>query len=212
MKKYNVQFGPEEAELERNGADQSERVKKMRNLIKEKMRSHREDLVIKWRDHYEHLEYRALKEMRSEFESTHKKMRHMVNEWDRRRLSDVLSDFLVNIIDQKYDEYMEEFRFMAELIRTEAARQTRNSRSRSGGRSVKQFRSKEDFGERNNRFTRDNPRERSSNRDRDKRERRVSFQEKEGRRDSTPKEAGTTSIIMCNKSYDRIFENDEFFN
>ena len=136
----------------------------------------------------------------------------MVNEWDRRRLNDVLCDFLVNVIDQKYDEYMEEFRFMAELKRTEAARQTRNSRSRSGGRSVKQFRSKEDFGERNNRFTRDNPRERSSNRDRDKRERRVSFQEKEGRRDSTPKEAGTTSIIMCNKSYDRIFENDEFFN
>ena len=45
----------------------------------------------------------------------------MVNEWDRRRLSDILSDDLMDTIDNQFDEYMVEFRRMDEEKRMEAA-------------------------------------------------------------------------------------------
>ena len=62
-----------------------------------------------------------MKEIRYEFEGTHKKMRFMVNEWDKRKVSDILCDHLMDKIDGKWDEYMENFRKMDEEKRTDAA-------------------------------------------------------------------------------------------
>ena len=108
-------------ELARIGEYQAKRVKKMKNLINEKMSDHKDELVTRWNTQKELLDYQSLKEIRSEFESTHKKMRHMVNKWDKRRMSDVLTDHLVDSIDHEYDEYMKHFKVMEETKRTEAA-------------------------------------------------------------------------------------------
>ena len=110
-----------ERELAAIDAHQAERVRKMKKEIKEKMKFHKEDLLKKWKDQKNVLDYQALKEYRSDMESTHRGLRHMVNEWDRRRLSDILSDDLMDTIDNLFDEYMVEFRRMDEEKRMEAA-------------------------------------------------------------------------------------------
>ena len=97
------------------------RFKKMKSEIESKMDFHKEDLKKKWQDQKDILDYQALKEIRNEFESTHKKMRFMVNEWDKRKLSDRLADHLMDQIDIKFDEYINEFRRMDEEKRTDAA-------------------------------------------------------------------------------------------
>ena len=45
----------------------------------------------------------------------------MVNEWDRRKISDVLADYMIDIVDKYFDEYIVEFRAMDEEKRLEAA-------------------------------------------------------------------------------------------
>ena len=50
------------------------------------------------------LDYQALKEVRSEFEQTHKNLRFMVSEWDKRKFSDILSDTLADAIAVKFDD------------------------------------------------------------------------------------------------------------
>ena len=125
-KEDNVDNGDDEIdqierELASISAHQAERVRKMKKEIKEKMKFHKEDLLKKWKDQKNVLDYQALKEFRSDMESTHRSLRHMVNEWDRRRLSDILSDDLMDTIDNRFDEYMVEFRRMDEEKRMEAA-------------------------------------------------------------------------------------------
>ena len=97
------------------------RFERMKKDIKRKMNFHREDLKTKWNAQKDILDYQALKEIRYEFEGTHKKMRFMVNEWDKRKVSDILCDHLMDKIDGKWDEYMENFRKMDEEKRTDAA-------------------------------------------------------------------------------------------
>ena len=108
-------------ELGRIGSYQADRFQKMRKEIQEKMQFHKQELLEKWRDQKEILDYQALKEIRAEFEGTHKSLRHMANEWERRKISDLLSDHLMDTIDDNFDEYITEFRRMDEEKRTEAA-------------------------------------------------------------------------------------------
>jgi hypothetical protein len=108
-------------ELTAIGSYQAERFQKMKKEIKEKMKFYKDELLSKWIQQKEILDYQALKEIRSEFEVTHKKLRFMVNEWERRKYSDILSDYLVDLIDIMFDDYMVEFRKMDEEKRTEAA-------------------------------------------------------------------------------------------
>ena len=54
----------------------------MAKLIEKKMSSHKQDLLKKWEDQKDLLDYQSLKEFRTEFESSHKYLRNMVNEWD----------------------------------------------------------------------------------------------------------------------------------
>ena len=110
-----------EAELDGIDKYKSDRVKKMRKEIKEKMTYHKNDLLAKWSAQKEVLDYQASKEFRTDFEMTHRALRNMVNDWDRRKISDLLSDHLMDIIDKHFDEYMVEFRRMDEEKRMEAA-------------------------------------------------------------------------------------------
>ena len=93
----------------------------MAKLIENKMSSHKQDLLQKWKDQKDIFDYQSLKEFRTEFESSHKYLRNMVNEWDRRRISDKLYDYLMDVIDQQFDNYMKEFKEMDDAKRTEAA-------------------------------------------------------------------------------------------
>ena len=99
----------------------SDRVKKMKREIERKMSYHKDDLLQKWKSQKEMLDYQALKEFRNDFEMTHRSLRNMVNEFDRRKISDVLTDYLMDIIDNHFDGYMVEFRRMDEEKRMEAA-------------------------------------------------------------------------------------------
>ena len=108
-------------ELVAIGPYQAERFERMKKEIVEKMSFHKEDLLKKWKEQKDFLDYQALKEIRSEFEGTHRKVKYMVSEWERRKYSDRLSDLLMDLIDVKFDEYIIEFRKMDENKRTEAA-------------------------------------------------------------------------------------------
>ena len=70
-----------ETEMRRINPYYAERVHKMVKEIEEKMKYHKIDLLAKWRNQKDLIDYQALKEFRNEFEATHKKMRYMVNEW-----------------------------------------------------------------------------------------------------------------------------------
>ena len=73
--------------------------------IKVKMEFSKANHILKWEEQKDILDYQALKEIRSEFEGTHKKVRYMVSEWERRKFSDRLSDSLMDMIGVKFDEY-----------------------------------------------------------------------------------------------------------
>ena len=114
-------------ELESIGKYQSERYDKMKKVIIEKMEFHKQNLLTKWEEQKDILDYLALKEIRSEFEADHKKLRFMVSEWERRKFSDRLSDHLTDTIDLKFEEYITEYRRMDEEKRTEAAVQRKRN-------------------------------------------------------------------------------------
>ena len=71
-----------EKELASLDKHQAQRVTKMKKEIEVKMTFHKKDLIEKWKAQKEVLDYQALKEFRSDMESTHRSLRHMVNEWD----------------------------------------------------------------------------------------------------------------------------------
>ena len=110
-----------ETEMRRINPYYADRVHKMVKEIEEKMKYHKIDLLAKWRNQKDLIDYQALKEFRNEFEATHKKMRYMVNEWERRKISDVLADYMIDIVDRCFDEYIVEFRAMDEEKRLETA-------------------------------------------------------------------------------------------
>ena len=88
---------------------------------------HKVNLIRKWDEQKDILDHLALKEIRAEFEETHKKLRFMVSEWERRKFSDRLSDELVDIIGRKADDYIDAYRKMDEEKRTEAAVQRKKN-------------------------------------------------------------------------------------
>ena len=120
----NVDF---QRELEAIGKYQKERFFKMMKEIEVKMDFQISNLLVKWKEQKEILDYQALKEIRSEMEETHKKLRFMISEWDRRKLSDRLSDHLTDVMNAKFDEYIVEYRRMDEEKRTEAAVQRKRN-------------------------------------------------------------------------------------
>ena len=99
----------DDAQIERKlrsiGKYQAERYDKMIKEIKVKMEFSKVNHLLKWEEQKDILDYQALKEIRSEFEGTHKKVRYMVSEWERRKFSDRLSDSLMDMIGVKFDEY-----------------------------------------------------------------------------------------------------------
>ena len=63
-----------ETEMRRINPYYADRVHKMVKEIEEKMKYHKIDLLAKWRNQKDLIDYQALKEFRNEFEATHKKI------------------------------------------------------------------------------------------------------------------------------------------
>ena len=109
------------AELTSVGKYQEDRFFKMKRTIETKMNSQREELLAKWNGGKDDIDHQSLKEIRNEFESTHRQLNYMVSEWDKRRLSNFLSDYLADLISDKYEEYITDYKKMDEIKRNEAA-------------------------------------------------------------------------------------------
>ena len=114
-------------ELKSIGKYKADRYMKMRKDIETKMQRHHDDLKEKWEKEKDIIDHQALKDIRLDFEATHKKCRYMVSEWEKKKLSEILTDELVDIIDNKFDEYMASFQKMNDIKTTEAARLRKKS-------------------------------------------------------------------------------------
>ena len=74
-----------------------------------------------WKEEKDSLDYIGLKEMRLEFDQADKQMRHVINEWERRKYPDILADHLIDMHDQLFQVYHDKYSKMAEAKRIEAA-------------------------------------------------------------------------------------------
>ena len=52
---------------------------------------------------------------------THRHLNFMVSEWEKRKISNMLCDYLTDLIEEKMEDYMVEYRKMDEVKREEAA-------------------------------------------------------------------------------------------
>ena len=100
--------GQFDRELTHIGKYKADRFRKIEKAIKDKMTAHKDDLKKKWEEKRDILDHKALKEMRNDFESTHKQMNFMVSEWDKSRLSNILNDYVADLVAEKFEEYVKD--------------------------------------------------------------------------------------------------------
>ena len=73
-----------------------------------------------WKDEKNNIDLVGLKEVKFEFDQVDKKIKHMINEWDKRKYSDLLSDYLLDLHDKLFDDYFNKYTEMADIKRAEA--------------------------------------------------------------------------------------------
>ena len=92
------------------------------------MKDQIEKLDKLWEKERASLDYTALKEVRFEFDQADKQVRNIINDWDRRKYSDVLADHLFDLHDQLFQVYFDKYTKMADEKRQEANDQRRRER------------------------------------------------------------------------------------
>ena len=110
-----------ENELKKVEKYQEARFRKIERAIVSKMKFLKDNLKEKWNEKQQDMDHAALKEFRSEFEVTHRHLNFMVSEWEKRKISNMLCDYLTDLIEEKMEDYMVEYRKMDEVKRVEAA-------------------------------------------------------------------------------------------
>ena len=105
-----------------------ERYKKIEKEITRKMIEQILKLETTWEEEKETLDYIGLKEIKWEFDQVDKKLRFLVNEWEKRKHSEKLSDHLADILDKLFEEYYEKYSKMADQKRLEAATQRKKEK------------------------------------------------------------------------------------
>ena len=98
-----------------------ERFVKIKKEISVKMREQITKLEDTWWDERDTIDYQGLKDIRFEFDQVDKKLRFLVNEWDKRKHGEMLTDYLVDTADKLYDEYFKKYTRMADEKRKESA-------------------------------------------------------------------------------------------
>ena len=89
--------------------------------INKKMTDQLKILNTAWADEKESLDYQALKDIRYEFDLSEKKLRSLIGDWDKRKHSELLTDYLEACLNNHYDEYINIYSVMANEKRKEAA-------------------------------------------------------------------------------------------
>ena len=110
-----------ESELRYLSSYKQERYRKLEKMLKKHMQDHTDKLEKAWKDEKENLDYTGLKEIRFEFDQADRQVRNSINEWERRKYSDVLADHLTDMHDQLFQVYYEKYTKMADIKRQEAA-------------------------------------------------------------------------------------------
>jgi hypothetical protein len=77
-----------------------ERFVKIKKEISVKMREQITKLEDTWWDERDIIDYQGLKDIRFEFDQVDKKLRFLVNEWDKRKHGEMLTDYLVDTADK----------------------------------------------------------------------------------------------------------------
>ena len=88
-----------ESELAYLSSYKQERYRKLEKMLKKHMKDHTEKLEKAWKDEQGSLDYTGLKEIRFEFDQADRQVRNSINEWERRKYSDVLADHLLDMYD-----------------------------------------------------------------------------------------------------------------
>ena len=95
--------------------------KRIQNELNTNMKKHIDILQTAWNEEKETLDYQGLKELRYEFDQMDKKMYNYINDWDRKKYSDILTDYLEDRHNCLYNEYLEVYTKMANEKRKESA-------------------------------------------------------------------------------------------
>ena len=96
-----------------------ERFLKIEREVLRKMKEYISKLEKVWSEQKDSIEYIGLKEIKHEFDQGFIKLKHLINEWDKRKYSDVLTDYLIDTLDNMWDEYDAKYQKMADIKRTE---------------------------------------------------------------------------------------------
>ena len=97
-----------------------DRFNKLKNHLTKQMSDQVNKLEKVWKDEKDNIDLAGLKEVKFEFDQVDRKMKHLLNEWDKRKYSDILSDHLLDLHDKLFDEYFEKYTSMADIKRSEA--------------------------------------------------------------------------------------------
>ena len=73
-----------------------------------------------WSEEKDIIDYQGMKDIRWEFDQIDKKLRFIVNEWDKRQHGAILTDSLVDAADKLYEEYSRKYNAMADVKRKES--------------------------------------------------------------------------------------------
>ena len=97
-----------------------ERFWKISKEISTKMREQIAKLDKTWSEEKDIIDYQGMKDIRWEFDQIDKKLRFIVNEWDKRQHGAILTDSLVDAADKLYEEYSRKYNAMADVKRKES--------------------------------------------------------------------------------------------
>ena len=117
-----------EVEVSLLSTPKRERYKKVEKILKKHMQDQTKKLETIWKEEQDSLDYAALKDLRFEFDEADEQIRNILDDFDRRKYSDVLSDHLLDMHDQLFQVYCEKYSKMADIKRNEAAIQRKKEK------------------------------------------------------------------------------------
>ena len=100
----------------------------MKQLTEKEMIEQSIKLETAWTEEKDTLDYIGLKEIKWEFNQVDKKLRFLVNDWEKRKHSELLADYLLDTLDELFNTYNKEYTRMADLKRVEAAEQRKKEK------------------------------------------------------------------------------------
>ena len=97
-----------------------ERFRKVKTQILKQMNDQISKLESIWKNEKDNIDLTGLKEIKFEFDQVDRNIKQTINDWDKRRHSDILSDYLLDLHDKLYYEYFVTYTAKADLKRSEA--------------------------------------------------------------------------------------------